>query len=97
MILYILLIALVVIALSLLIFMNYLDKKYIDYLQSSNENKEMLLNAYRELTDTMRETIANDSIMINELKQFIEIQNQYIQTGDIEQDSLDLLIYWIER
>lgn len=97
MILYILLIALVVIALSLLIFMNYLDKKYIDYLQSSNENKEMLLNAYRELTDTMREAIANNSIMINELKQFIEIQNQYIQTGDIEQDSLDLLIYWIER
>lgn len=97
MILYILLIALVVIALSLLIFMNYLDKKYIGYLQSSNENKEKLLNAYRELTDTMRETIANDNIMINELKQFIEIQNQYIQTGDIEQDSLDLLIYWIER
>lgn len=66
-------------------------------MQSSNERKERLLNAYRELTDTMRETIANDSIMINELKQFIEIQNQYIQTGDIEQDSLDLLIYWIER
>lgn len=97
MILYILLIVLAIIALSLLVFMNYRDKKYIGYLQSSNERKERLLNAYRELTDTMRETIANDSIMINELKQFIEIQNQYIQTGDIEQDSLDLLIYWIER
>lgn len=97
MILYIVLIILVIIVLSLLVFINYRDKKYIGYLQSSNENKEKLLNAYRELTDTMMETIANDSIMINELKQFIEIQNQYIQTGDIEQDSLDLLIYWIER
>lgn len=97
MILYILLIALVIIVLSLLVFMNYRDKKYIGYLQSVIIMRGKLIDSFSESIITMRERIDLSDQYINELKQYIEIQSQYIKTGDIEQNNLDLLIYWIER